>query len=415
MQAADTRIESSTESATAVRRGHIQKWRTRRVNLALCDVRTHMHRSGGRQPPVVYGNAAATAWRNCSRDIRPIHWRAPAQLRYHIHGGLTPAALASECERVPAKLRLLRCTNAHAPGAGASAPRGSRNRTGKGVRLLPWTNACAPGAGGVSPPWLAEPHRQGSATFAMPERMCTRSGGRQPPRGSRNRTGKGVRLLPWTNACAPGAGGVSPPWLAESHRQGSATFAMHERVCTRSGGPQLPVARETAPARECDFCDGRTHMHRSGGRQPPVVHGNARARAFASPSARLPTVHQRTPTQSRCYILDNIHGGLTPAALVTGEFALACAWRFLLHARSRNHGGLTPAALVSECERLPAKLPLLRWTNACAPRAGGVSPPWLAEPHVQVRSRHGQRDCRPCISGLRCSRGATSSTTFTAG
>jgi hypothetical protein len=272
MQAADTRIESSTESATAVRRGHIQKWRTRRVNLALCDVRTHMHRSGGRQPPVVYGNAAATAWRNCSRDIRPIHWRAPAQLRYHIHGGLTPAALASECERVPAKLRLLRCTNAHAPGAGASAPRGSRNRTGKGVRLLPWTNACAPGAGGVSPPWLAEPHRQGSATFAMPERMCTRSGGRQPPRGSRNRTGKGVRLLRCTNACAPGAGGLSTPWLAKPHRQGSATFATDERTCTG---------------------------------------------------------------------------------------------------------------------------------------AGGVSPPWFTATHVQGRSRHGQRDCRPCTSDLRCSRDPT--------
>jgi hypothetical protein len=80
------------------------------------------------------------------------------------------------------------------------------------------TNACAPGAGGVSPPWLAEPHRQGSATFAMHERMCM-----------------------------PGArGGVSPPWFTATHVQGSATFAMHECVCIRSGGRQPPVARETA-------------------------------------------------------------------------------------------------------------------------------------------------------------------------
>jgi hypothetical protein len=256
MQAADTRIESSTESATAVRRGHIRKWRTRRVNLALCDARTHMHQERG-----------------------------------------------------------------------TSAPRGSRNRTGKGVRLLRCPNACAPGAGGVSP----------------------------------------------------------------------------------------PVVHGTAPARECDFCDVRTHMHQERGRQPPVVRGNARARAFASRSARLPTVHQRTPTQSRCYILDNIHGGLTRGALALGESLPACAWRFLLHARSRNHGGLTrgalvsgelppacawrfplharspnhggltPAALVLECERLPAKLRLLRWTNARAPGAGGVSPPWFTVTHVQVR------------------------------
>jgi hypothetical protein len=100
-------------------------------------------------------------------------------------------------------------------------------------------------------------------------------------------------------------------------------------------------------------------------------------------SVRLPTVHQRTPTQSRCYILDNIHGGLTRTALVSGESLPACAWRFPLHARSPNHGGLTPAALASECERLPAKLRLLRCTNACAPGAGGVSPPWLAESHRQ--------------------------------
>jgi hypothetical protein len=63
-------------------------------------------------------------------------------------------------------------------------------------------------------------------------------------------------------------------------------------------------------------------------------------------SVRLPTVHQRTPTQSRCYILYNIHGGLTRGALALGESLPACAWRFPLHARSPNHGGLTPAALV---------------------------------------------------------------------
>jgi hypothetical protein len=207
--------------------------------------------------------------------------------------------------------------------------------------------------------------------------------GASAPRGSRNRTGKGVRHLRCTNACAPGAGGVSPPWLAEPHRQGSATFAMHERTCIRSGGRQPPVVHGNAPARECDFCHGRTRVHQERGASAPRGSRQRTFKGFAPMSVRLPTVHQRTPTQSRCYILDNIHGGLTRAALALGESLPACAWRFPLHARSPNHGGLTPAALVSECERLPAKLRLLRCTNACAPGAGGVSPPWLAEPHRQ--------------------------------
>jgi hypothetical protein len=160
-----------------------------------------------------------------------------------------------------------------------------------------------------------------------------------------------------------------------------ATFAMHERVCTRSGG-----------------C------------QPPVVHGNARAAAWRNCSRDIRPIHWRAPAQSRYH---HTHGGLTPAALVSGESLPACAWRFLLHARSRNHGGLTrtalvsgeslpvcawrfplharspnhggltPAALASECERLSAKLRLLRWTNAHAPGAGGVSPPWFTATHVQ--------------------------------
>ena len=161
------------------------------------------------------------------------------------------------------------------------------------------------------------------------------------------------------------------------------------------------------------LCDARTRVHQERGASAPRGSRQRTFKGFAPMSVRLPTVHQRTPTQSRYYILDNIHGGLTPAALVSGEpppacawrFPLhvrsrnhggltpaalvpgesppACAWRFPLHARSPNHGGLTPAALVSECERLPAKLRLLRCTIARAPGAGGVSPPWLAVTHVQ--------------------------------
>ncbi len=405
-----------------------------------------MHRSGGRQPPVVHGNARAAAWRNCSRDIRPTHWRAPAQLRYHHthggltpaalalgeslpagalrfllharfpnHGGLTPAALVLECERLPAKLRLLRCTNVHASGAGGvSLPRFAATHL-QGLRanvgaIADRASADSDAVAVLHPrqhPRQAHARRScvgmrtfagEVATFAMHERTCTRSGGRQPPVARSNaraaawrncsgdirpthwrapaqlryhihcgltrgalaseceRLPAKLRLLRCTNACAPGAGGVSPPWFTATHVQGLRVTV--SAIADRASADPDAVA---------------------------VLH---------------PRQHSRRADARRSWL---------------GESPPACAWRFLLHARSPNHGGLTPAALASECERLPAKLPLLRWTNACAPGAGGVSPPWFTVTHVQGRSRHGQRDCRPCISELPRSRGATSSTTFPAG
>ena len=93
-----------------------------------------------------------------------------------------------------------------------------------------------------------------------------------------------------------------------------ATFAMDERMCTRSGG-----------------------------RQPPVARGNASAAAWRNCSGDIRPTHWRAPAQSR---YSHTHGGLTRGALVSGESPPACAWRFPLHACSPNHGGLTPAALV---------------------------------------------------------------------
>jgi hypothetical protein len=165
---------------------------------------------------------------------------------------------------------------------------------------------------------------------------------------------------------------------------------------------------------------------RSGGRQPPVAHGNARARAFASRSARLPTVHQRTPTQSRCYILDNIHGGLTRGALALGESRLLVRGDFFCtrvlgttagsrppllcrnanvcrrncdfcDARTHVHqergasaprGGRTHMLQergASRRNRTGKGVRLLRWTNACASGAGGVSPPWFTVTQLQRR------------------------------
>ncbi len=237
------RLESSTESATAVRRGHIRKRRTRRVNLALCDGRTHVHQERG-----------------------------------------------------------------------ASAPRGSRNRTGKGVRLLRCTTYTHR-SGGRQPSVVHGTAPARECDFCDARTHVHQERGASVPRGSRNRTGKGVRLLPWTNAHAPGAGGVSPPWLAVTHVQGLRA--------------NVGAIADRAPA----ISDAVAVLH--------------------------PRQHPRRADTRRSWL---------------GESPPACAWRFPLHARSPNHGGLTPAALASECERLPAKLRLLRWTNAHAQERGASAP-----------------------------------------
>ncbi len=41
---------------------------------------------------------------------------------YRRHGGLTPPALVLQCERLPAKQRFLRCTNAHSTKSGGRQP-----------------------------------------------------------------------------------------------------------------------------------------------------------------------------------------------------------------------------------------------------------------------------------------------------
>jgi hypothetical protein len=46
-------------------------------------------------------------------DYNRVHWR---------HGGLTPPALVLRCERLPAKQRFLRCTNAHSTKSGGRQP-----------------------------------------------------------------------------------------------------------------------------------------------------------------------------------------------------------------------------------------------------------------------------------------------------
>jgi hypothetical protein len=72
------------------------------------------------------------------------------------HGWLTPPALVLQCERLPAKKRFLRCTNAHPtksggrqPAVGSIAPRGQCTANNVGRVTIVQSRAA-----GVSPPWF---------------------------------------------------------------------------------------------------------------------------------------------------------------------------------------------------------------------------------------------------------------------
>jgi hypothetical protein len=57
--------------------------------------------------------APESVMRHAALDYNRVHWR---------HGGLTPPALVLRCERLPAKQRFLRCTNAHSTKSGGREP-----------------------------------------------------------------------------------------------------------------------------------------------------------------------------------------------------------------------------------------------------------------------------------------------------
>jgi hypothetical protein len=92
-----------------------------------------------------------------------------------------------------------------------------------------------------------------------------------------------------------------------------------------------------------DFCDARTQVHKSGGRQPAVGVSNAIAIADA---------FVQRPASARRW----------------SETTVATAARWISAFRDRipstSHGGLTPPALTLQCERLPVKKRFWRCANA---------------------------------------------------
>ena len=114
----------------------------RRRNYDFYDAQTHMHRSGGVSPPCVALTHLQWRFGNCRKTVvgaladavamalpQPLLRRSALngnRIVFRIAGSRTTGGLRPprSCSRacLPTELRLLRCTNAHAPGAAGVSP-----------------------------------------------------------------------------------------------------------------------------------------------------------------------------------------------------------------------------------------------------------------------------------------------------
>jgi len=180
-------------------------------------------------------------------------------------GAYSPRS-CSRAVRRPTELRLLRCTNEQsAPGAASvSPPCGLTKRT---LRVVKRKCNCKHGlfrTAGLRPPLLVGVTVAGHAMrIARATSACSARLGYAPRSCSRAvRPPTELRLLRCTNEqSAPGAASVSPPCLWGNARARMTTpgFTQRRRTCTKSGGREPAVVRETHLQRRYRTCsvDGR--------------------------------------------------------------------------------------------------------------------------------------------------------------
>jgi hypothetical protein len=248
------------QPAVGVRQTQLQhRYRTRSEALDTCG-----NKSGGRQPAVarethlqrrfrkVAGDCRRCAHRRwCSRGSEPTGGLRPPLLvaRTHIVGdarlrsatafcltrGLTPPALVLRCERLSAKKRFLRCTNAHPAKSGGREP-----------------------AVDVREAYMQERFRKvaGDRRQCAHERRC--SSGSEP------------------------TGGLRPPLLLHSERLPAkkTIFAMHERTSPRAAGVSPPWAWVTRLQRGPVSLGAMVVVIKSGANPPGVGIANAGAVSF---------------------------------------------------------------------------------------------------------------------------------------
>jgi hypothetical protein len=204
--------------------------------------------------------------------------RHPDQEQHRIRDGRAPRAY-SEVAHQASKSCSLRCTNAHAPGAGGVSPRGSRNRTCNGVR----TNVGAiadrasadPDAFAILHVWEPAPVPEIlQRASADPDAVAVLHP-RQHSRRADARRSCVERIAACLCVAISLARAFSEPRRA--HARCScvgmrtfageiATFAMHERTCIRSGGVSPPWLAEPHVQRRGAIVRG-TSDQRTGERQ----------------------------------------------------------------------------------------------------------------------------------------------------
>jgi len=164
---------------------------------------------------------------------------------------------------------------------------------------------------------------------------------------------------------------------------------MGHRHCQRATlihGGLTPAAPARCDAhgcwRNCDFCDARTHVHKSGGREPAVVrepHRQPRLRTRAVAGAASAVFRAIGAVPLRMGFRKP--RGLTPRSCFRAGMCVVTSSAF----RLSNHGGLTPPALVRACS--PAgEIATFAMHERTFTGAAGVSPLW-------VGNRTGSRDC----------------------
>ena len=303
--------------------------------------RTLANKSGGRKPPVVAATAPAMdiphtfAHDHRTRGTKsggresPVVPRTRLQRRQQTHRSavcrtiaVAPLQVRQRDTRRADTRRSWRCAGRACPNMHVIAP----------ATRLPVTRRAHVRRSCVWRSFAGE-----KATFALHKRIFagTRAGGVSPPWFVNRRFGRRFdsRSTPAVTTV------VTLPRLqrrAPTHRRQSAEQLrkrLSECVSRSHGGltPAAPRACAFVHRKSRNSVGWRTSREQEWGRKPPVLHGNALARVFASMSERLPTVRQRIPLQSRYYT----HGGLTPAALG------ACAF---VHRKSRNSAGGQPRA-----------------------------------------------------------------------
>jgi hypothetical protein len=200
------------------------------------------------------------------------------------HGGLTPPALGAVPTFAGEKTIFAMHERTFTRAAGVSPPWfGEPSAVPRKPRNVRRPCDAGPRAAGVNPPWVCKPRLQ---------RQCSEFRGLElvPDRAPR-----GAYALPATarvcqrkkdlcdvetHFCKSGgrepAVGVGEAHLQERFRKvaGDCRRCAHERrwspVATGGLRPPLLLQSERLPAKN-DFCDARTHIHKSGGREPAVV------------------------------------------------------------------------------------------------------------------------------------------------